>query len=145
MATTAEPAMGRFSIDVELANLHDVLSAREGQLAPEKIRRAVVKGVVDTGATRLVLPESVVNQLGLEIVGTTKVKYADQRIAERAVARYVQLKYAGREGAFTVTVEPDRKTALIGALVLEDLDLIVDCTAGRLVPRDPNQLLSEEE
>jgi hypothetical protein len=86
-----------------------------------------------------------VKQLGLEIVGTTKVRYADQTTAERAVARYVQLTYGGREGAFTVSVEPDRNTALIGAIVLEDLDFIVDRTAGRLVPRDPRQLVSEEE
>ena len=136
---------GRFSVDVELANLGDVMSAQKGRLAPEKVRRTVLRGVVDTGASRLVLPESVVRQLGLEIVGTTKVRYADLRTAERPVARYVQLTYAGREGAFTATVEPDRKTALIGAIVLEDLDLVVDGTAGRLVPRDPNQLISEEE
>jgi predicted aspartyl protease len=145
MATTAEPTMGRFSIEVELANLADVLGATNGQLSPEKVRRAIVRGVVDTGATRLVLPESVVNQLGLEIAGTIKVNYADSRTAERAIVRYVQLKYRGREGAFSATVEPDRQTALIGAIVLEDLDFVVDCTAGRLVPRDPKQVVSEEE
>jgi hypothetical protein len=29
--------------------------------------------------------------------------------------------------------------------VLEDLDLIVDCTHGRLVPRDPRHIISEVE
>ncbi len=32
-----------------------------------------------------------------------------------------------------------------GAIVLEDLDLVVDCTAQRLVPRDPRSLTSEIE
>jgi hypothetical protein len=29
--------------------------------------------------------------------------------------------------------------------VLEGLDFVVDCTAGRLVPRDPEQIVSEIE
>ena len=35
--------------------------------------------------------------------------------------------------------------ALIGAIVLEDLDLLVDCTNQRLVPRDPKYVVSEIE
>jgi hypothetical protein len=31
-----------------------------------------------------------------------------------------------------------RETALVGAIVLEDLDLLVDCVDQRLVPRDPS-------
>jgi hypothetical protein len=42
-------------------------------------------------------------------------------------------------------VEPARESALIGAIVLEDLDLLVDCANQRLVPRDPNQIISEIE
>jgi hypothetical protein len=34
-------------------------------------------------------------------------------------------------------VEPRRRTALIGAIVLEDLDLLVDSTNECLIPRDP--------
>jgi hypothetical protein len=38
-----------------------------------------------------------------------------------------------------------RKTALIGAIVLEQLDLLVDCTHQRLVPRDPRYQIVEIE
>ena len=41
-----------------------------------------------------------------------------------AEGAYVELN--GRHGTFSVIVEPKRKTALIGAIVLEDLDLLVD-------------------
>lgn len=46
---------------------------------------------------------------------------------------------------FKATVEPKRDTALIGALVLEDLDFLVDGKKQRLVPRDRNFIISEEE
>ena len=43
----------------------------------------------------------------------------------------------GRHGTFTAVVEPGRQTALVRAIVLEDLDLLVDCVGPRVVPRDP--------
>ena len=65
--------------------------------------------------------------------------------AEGAEGVYVQL--LGRHGTFTAIVEPRRTTALVGAIVLEDLDLLVDCTAEqRVVPRDPrNAVLRSSE
>lgn len=46
---------------------------------------------------------------------------------------------------FNAIVEPQRDSALIGAIVLEDLDLIVDCTTQQLVPRDPERIVSAIE
>lgn len=145
MATASELSMGRFSVEIELANNEDVISAKQGHLAPDKVRRATVRGVVDTGATRLVIPASIATQLGVEVSGSAKVRYADGRSADREIARQIHLSYGGRNSVFNAVVEPNRQSVLIGAIVLEDLDFVVDCTAGRLVPRDPNQIISEAE
>ncbi len=145
MTTTREPIVGRFSVDVALANQEDLLDAKAGRISPSQVRRVIVRGVVDSGAMRLVIPAPVAQQLGLEISGTAKVRYADGRTAERPVARLVNLSYAGRESTFNAIVEPDRDSALIGAIVMEDLDLVIDCTTQRLVPRDPKQIISEIE
>ncbi len=51
----------------------------------------------------------------------------------------------GRHGIFTAIVEPKRRRALVGAIVLQDLDYLVDCTNQRLVPRDPRFVVSEIE
>ncbi|MCC7291573.1 MAG: aspartyl protease family protein [Phycisphaerales bacterium] len=102
-------------------------------------------GVVDTGATRLVLPKSVVEELGLPPGGDVGVKYADGRKATRPVAASAHLSYAGRGSVFDAVIEPKRKDALIGAIVLEALDLIVDCTQQKLVPRDPERPIAELE
>jgi predicted aspartyl protease len=137
--------MGRFSVEVELANDRDVFRAEAGLIATDQVRRAVVRGVVDSGATRLVIPESIAKQLGLEIAGTAKVRYADGRTSDRPIARHVRLAFGGRDSVFNAIVEPARESALIGAIVLEDLDFLVDCTGQRLVPRDPKQIVSEAE
>ena len=68
-----------------------------------------------------------------------------RRHAVRATVEGVQVELLGRHGVFTAAVEPRRKTALIGAMVLEDLDFLVDATHQRLVPRDPKMIISEAE
>jgi len=129
--------MGRFSVEFEVANYDDLILMEHGLLPPDQVRRETIQGLVDSGATRLVLPQAVVKRLGLPPGGPILVSYADGRQARRAGAKGVYLKLLGRDGTFSAIVEPRRKTALLGAIVLEELDLLVDCTTQRVVPRDP--------
>ena len=87
----------------------------------------------------------VTRQLGLASSGKVKVRYADGRIATRDTVEGVYVEIQGRHGIFTAIVEPNRQAALIGAIVLEDLDYLVDCMNQRLVPRDPKMIFSEIE
>ena len=137
--------MGKFAVDVELANNDDVVEALRGHLDPAKVRRLTIKGVVDSGAARLVLPEETAKQLGLRVTSKVKVRYADHRTAQRPEVEGVYLQLLGRHGVFKATLEPKRDTALIGAIVLEDLDYLVDCTNQRVYPRDPKFVVSEIE
>ena len=145
MVAMKDKSMGRFSVEVDLANDEDLISAKSGAISPSQVRHERIRGVVDSGATYLVLPEAVVKRLGLTIDGTTRVRFADGRNADRAVATRVNLRFAGREGIFRAIVEPGRETALIGAIVMEDLDLIIGCSNQRLVPRDPDRIIAEIE
>ena len=140
-----EKPMGRFSVDVQVANYGDILHAEQGTLDPDKVRRVTIRGVVDPGASRLVLPKAVVDQLGLPRRGRTRVRYADGRTAWRDNVQGVWLSLQGREAIYVAVVEPKRDSALIGAIVLEDLDFLVDCKTQQLVPRDPKGILSEIE
>jgi predicted aspartyl protease len=109
------------------------------------VRRLTIKGVVDSGAAKFVLPKAVVQQLGLPITGKVKVCNADGHSATRQTVEGVYVDLLGRQGTFNAIVEPKRETALIGAIILEELDLLVDCTHQRLVPRDPRYVISEIE
>jgi predicted aspartyl protease len=137
--------MGRFSIEVELTNHEDLFRAKAGLITPAQVRRVRIRGVVDSGATRLVIPESVAKHLGLESTGTAKVRYADGRSADRNIVKDIHLAYGGRESVFNAIVEPARESALVGAIVMEELDFLVDYVGQRLVPRDPKQIISEIE
>src|SRR5438270_11097123 len=96
MRTTEETDVGRFFVEVELANYEDMAAARRGILASEKVRRLRIQGLVDPGASRLVLPQTVVKKLGLESTTKVKVRYANGRTAERPLVEGVYLELMGR-------------------------------------------------
>jgi predicted aspartyl protease len=145
MTPKGNGAMGRVAVEVEVASNVDVMLADLKMIPPEKIRRTMVRGFVDTGSTRLVLPATVVAQLGLTPSGKTRVRYADQRAEDRDAVENVWLQLLGRHGIFSAIVEPSREDALIGAIVMEELDLLVDCGKQTVVPRDPHGTISEVE
>jgi len=136
---------GRVNIEFEVSNYGDIIKARDGLLKPNQVRRQKISGVVDPGAAMLVLPQTVAKNLGLHLMDPITVRYADGRKARRRDAEAVYVKLLGRYSTFTAVVEPKRETALIGAIVLEALDLLVDCRKQRVVPRDPHGAIYEIE
>jgi predicted aspartyl protease len=145
IAAQGTKPMGKFNVEFEVANYVDVEMAERGLLPKDEVRRQTITGVVDPGAAMLVLPQAVVKSLGLRLKGKTRVRYADHRSKERWEAAGAQVELLGRSDTFSAVVEPKRDTALIGAIVLEALDLLVDCRLQRLVPRDPRGTIFEIE
>ena len=135
----------RFPVDVVIANARDVVIARPADRVPESVPHRTISAMVGTGTMRLVIPQSLVDPLDLIIDGETTLLYADHRRATRTVVSNVWLQFMGRHGVFSAVVEPDRPDALLGAIVLEELDLIVDCITQSLHPREPDRILTEIE
>ncbi len=86
----------------------------------------------------LVLPQNVVERLGLEQRGTAFVTYADERREERPLAGPVTVRIGNRSMSTDCVVGPPLSEPLIGQVVLETLDLIADCTNRTLTPRYPD-------
>ena len=116
-------------------------------MTPMRLRSAVaggewltVEGKVDTGATMLVLPGPVAQQLGLPTIRKQLVKYADESTAEKDVVWGVELEICGRRGVFSALVEPKKQYALIGAVVMEELDLIAEPQTRRTMANPRSHL-----
>ena len=99
---------------------------------PEK--SVEIEAVIDTGATMVVLPKNLVRELSLEKIEDVKVKYADGRVEKKEVYGVVRLELKGRVGNFDVLAENDEAQPLIGQIVLERLDLIIEPSTRRLIP-----------
>lgn len=145
MANGGDEGMGRVTIEAGLTNATDRGMVERGVLPADQVRSTPLRGVVDTGAVMLVLPEAVARQLGLTKTGEMQVRYADHRTATRDVVGYVEVDIGGRRSVFDAIAEPDRATALYGAIILERLDLLVDCKTQTVVPRDPDVMITEIE
>ena len=110
-------------------------------MSPEKIRWTTVPGVVNTRVLRLAIPAAVAARLGLPETDDVGVRYPDGQRATRKIVGNVSLELLGREFTFRAIAEPDRDTAVIGRMVIDTLDLVVDCDVQRLYPRDPNGII----
>ena len=87
MRSSGANTVGRVSVEFEVANYGDLTLADRGLLPADQVRRETIQGIVDSGATKLVLPEAVVKRLGLTPGGGVKVRYADGRQAKARVRR----------------------------------------------------------
>ena len=130
--------MGEISVDFELENPVDRGIFERGLGDESSVRHTRVQGIVDTGAVMLVLPEDLVERLGLQFHETVVVTYADERKEERPVAGPVTVRIADRSTRTDCVVGPPSSEVLIGQIILEALDLIADCTNRTLAPREPD-------
>ena len=120
----------RHTTEIELANLEDVALANRGVISPEEVRRVTVKNaLVDTGATRLCLPEPIIEQLGLTPFGNARARTA-AGIVDRTIYSEVRFTILEREGSLPVTNLPADAPVLVGHMVLEQLDLCLDIRKG---------------
>ena len=127
--------MGEIVASMKLENAGDRENAIAGLCDDATVRRATVRGVVDTGAVMLMLPENVVSRLGLRTHGDAVVTYADERKEARPVAGPVTVHIGNRSMNTDCIVGPPRSEPLIGQIVLEALDLVADCNRRTLGPR----------
>ncbi|MBI4594813.1 MAG: retroviral-like aspartic protease family protein [Candidatus Tectomicrobia bacterium] len=127
--------MGKVETKVLLTNHDDLVAAKLGVIKPEEVRKVEAVGLVDTGATRLILPQDIVDKLGLEVSRRVTVVYGDNRKGEKKIAGVVTIQIDNRTENTDCVVEEAGAKILIGQIVLEGMDLYVDCKSGKLIPR----------
>ena len=127
--------MGEIVVAVELENPGDRAVVERGYGQESDIRRTTVEAIADTGAMISMLPQNVVERIGVPALRTVVVTYADGRKEERPVAGPVTMKIGNRFMSTDCVVGPPLSQALVGQIVMEALDLVADCTNRTLTPR----------
>jgi clan AA aspartic protease len=129
--------MGQVHVQVILTNYREAVMARLGQLDARQVHHYETEARIDTGAVQSVIPATVADRLGLIRLRRTDVKYADGRVEEVDLAEVVTIEMLGRQIEITPMVLGEH--ILLGVMVLEGLDLMVDCHRNRLVPYQGTQ------
>jgi clan AA aspartic protease len=124
--------MGQVHVQLVLSNYREAVLARLGQFDVSQVHRYETEALIDTGAVQSVIPSAVADRLGLMRLRRTDAQYADGRIEEVDLAEVVIIEMLGRQIEITPMVLGEH--VLLGVMVLEGLDLMVDCHNNRLVP-----------
>jgi len=109
------------------------VSAKIGD--PEQRRVKEVEFLVDTGASYMVVPPSVAEELGLKPIKKAKVTLADKREVDAGYA-FAYISLLGREAPVTVLVF-ESPMPLLGTFTLQVLGLEVDPAKEEVRPSRP--------
>ncbi len=125
-------SMGKVLVAARIENLQDLYKVEQGVLEPDEVRRADVDALVDTAATMLSLPKSLVDQLGLKQYRKRTVRTVAGTL-EIPICEAVRLTIQGRDCTVDVAEIADDCPSLIGQIPLEALDFLVDPVGQRLI------------
>lgn len=134
--------MGAILADIELTNQTDLALAKRGHISPAEVRRQTVPMLADSGATVMVLPQHVVEQLGLEVVDRKWVSLADGTIQECDVVGPIEVRFENRSMiGSAISMPGEQAMALLGQVQFEEMDLLLDPLAQKLIvnPASPDR------
>ncbi|MDR0448392.1 MAG: aspartyl protease family protein [Treponema sp.] len=127
--------MGTVYAEITLKNSYDVMTCKRGYINEQEIRQTTLQAVVDTGAGTLIINEDVRQKLGLEVEGEQDVTMANQTPETCKVTEPVEVHWKNRKMVCQPWVIPGNGEILLGAIPLENMDLIVDPKREEVVGR----------
>ncbi len=125
--------MGQVVEKVKVRNFGDIFNAAQGSLDEKEIRTAEVDAIVDTGSTLLCLPPPVIAELGLLCTHSQSVQTANGAV-ERKVFGGAEITIRERGVQMEVMENDPTTPPLVGYLILEALDFVIDTKAQELIP-----------
>ena len=126
--------MGKVVIKALLSNNQDLTRLADGRIVVDQMRQQEQELIVDTVARAVGLPLSIIEQLGLPPTRKVTVTLSDGSRQERQLYGELRVQVGDRDYVFSCVAKPEGAPLLIGQIVLEALDLVVDCGRQRLIP-----------
>ena len=117
--------MGLVYADIELINADDIGLVRRYIIGEEEVKRISLNILVDTGAYNLCINESIQQQLDLPFIEKRKAQLANGHIEEYNVVGPIVLKFKNRQTVCNAMVLQGDSEPLLGAIPLEDLDVVI--------------------
>jgi clan AA aspartic protease len=112
--------------ELTLKNGADGRDAKRGRISEDEVRGMTVRAIVDTGAWTMVIDEETRDKLGLLDQGYGEATLADGQKGEYPMAGPLEVWWKNRRMVCDALVIPDAPDVLLGALVLEGMDLTVN-------------------
>jgi clan AA aspartic protease len=111
---------------LELVNGVDLALSRQGKVPAEDVRTMKVTALVDSGAMMLAINENIRQQLGLLKTDERLAELADGSVNTYDVVGPVEIRIPHRRCSVDAIVLPGESEVLLGAIPMEDMDLVID-------------------
>ena len=131
--------MGLVYAEVDLISVDDMVLHRRGFLDESKIKQVRVNALVDSGAYNLSINETIRAQLDLPFIEKQFARLADETLIEIDVVGPIEVRFENRSTSVRAIVLPGDAEVLLGAIPMEDMDVLIDPRQQKLVvnPKHP--------
>jgi len=136
--------MGLTYAEIELANAGEIYLAQKGYIIPESIKKVTVKALVDSGAYMLAINESIKLQLDLPKLEEQIAELADGSKLKLEIVGPVEIRFENRSTTCRAMVLPGDTEVLLGAIPLEDMDVLIDPRQQRLIVNPASPYLAKK-
>ena len=125
--------MGIVHAEITLKNSFDCANYQRGLIKEQDVHSVSVTAVVDTGAMSLVISDELCQMLALRIQGEKIALVANGQRVSCKVTEPVNIYWKNRYSSLSAVVIPGAEKVLLGAIPLEDMDLIVNPITQELI------------
>jgi clan AA aspartic protease len=126
-------SMGHIHVDIELINEGDMLMARRSLMDIDDVRKITVSALVDTGALMMAINENIQEYLQLPIVETRLLELANGKMLECPIGAPLTVRFKDHTAYCSAVILPGDSEPLLGAIPLEEMNVIIDPQRQELV------------
>ena len=117
--------MGLIYAGIELINTHDLEMVRRGYMDQDEVKRMHINVLVDTGSIMMAINENIQQTLQLPVVGRKTAQLANGQRVECDLVSSLEVRFKNRTAYCSAMVLPDDSEPLLGAIPLEEMDVII--------------------
>jgi clan AA aspartic protease len=136
--------MGLVKANIEIINTEDLTLVEYGFKKENEIRKRKVVALLDSGAFMLCINEEIRNQLGLRTIGFESATMANSKIEKYEIVGPVTILFENRNTICRALVLPGNSEILLGAIPMEDMDVIIDPKRQKLVVNPEHPYMAQK-
>jgi gag-polyprotein putative aspartyl protease len=126
--------MGQLYTSINLINATDLEMARRLMMDPDDIRQIKVRALVDTGALMMTINENIQEYLQLPVVDYKRMEMANGNIIGCPIVFPLIIRCMDETAHCSAVVMPGDSEPLLGAIPLEEMNLVIDVQRLELIP-----------
>ena len=125
--------MGLVYADIEIINGGDLEMARRHVMGEDEIRRMKTSALVDSGALMFCINQNIQDIMQFPVVDTRRGQLANGHFIACDVVTNVEIRFRNRQTTCRAMVLPADAEVLLGAIPLEDMDVIIHPSRQELI------------